>query len=134
MSSSLGQNPSSDFKSILDAGLSDALREYEKKTGKPLLDHPLATKLQQCDSVDAIKAIFRGQAEAFRKFGDGDKRLTECINLMVDVLSAFSDTIGVIAGIVRPKHSDRDNLRILSLNVSGIPPRSGHLYGDRGPS
>jgi hypothetical protein len=102
MSSTLRQNPSSDFKSILDAGLGRALSEYENKTGKPLLDHPLATKLQQCDSVDAIKAIFEGQAQAFRKSRDGDKRLMECINPMVDVLSVFSDTIGGAASIVRP--------------------------------
>jgi hypothetical protein len=102
MSSSLGQNPSSDFKSILDAGLSRALSEYEKKTRKPLFDHSLATQLQQCDSVDAIKAIFQGQVEAFQKFRDGDQRLMEWINPVVDVLSAFSDTIGAAAGIVRP--------------------------------
>jgi hypothetical protein len=102
MSSTLGQNPSSGFKSILDAGLSRALSEYEKKTGKPLLDDPLATKLQRCDSVGSIKAIFQGQAEEFQKFKDGDQRLMKWINPVVDVLSAFSDTIGAAAGIVRP--------------------------------
>ena len=51
-SSTPGQtsNLSSDFKPIPDAALS----EYKEKTGKELLDHPLATEVQQCDSVDAI--------------------------------------------------------------------------------
>ena len=96
------RGPLSDFKSILDAGLSRALCEYKKKTGKPLLEHPLATELQQCDSVDFIKAVFQGQAEAFQQFRDGDKRLMKWINPLVDVLSTFSDTIGEAAGIVRP--------------------------------
>lgn len=94
--------PSSDFKSILDAGLSRALSEYKEKTGKPLLDHPLATKVQQCDSVDAILAIFQGQAKAFQHFRDGDQSLMKWINPMVDILYKFSKTAGEIAGTVRP--------------------------------
>jgi hypothetical protein len=105
MSSSTSGQPStspSDFNSILNAGLNRALVEYRNKTGKPLLDHPLAAELQRCDSVDSIKAIFQVQAEAFQQFRDGDKRLMKWINPAVDVLSAFSDTIGGAAGIVRP--------------------------------
>ena len=103
-SSTPGQKstPSSDFKAILDAGLNRALSDYKNKTGKPLLDHPLAAQLRRCDSVDSIKAVFQVQAEAFQQFRDGDKRLTKWINPVVDVLSTFSDTIGGAAGIVRP--------------------------------
>ena len=130
MSSTLDQNPPSNFKSILDAGLNRALNEYEKKTGKPLFDNPLATKLKGCDSVDEIKIIFQGQAEAFQKFSDGNQRLMEWINPMVDVLSAFSDTIGAAASIVRPQNSDRDNLkRILSLSVQPFPPAGAIFAG-----
>ncbi|KAH9034483.1 hypothetical protein EDB85DRAFT_1889789 [Lactarius pseudohatsudake] len=81
--------PSSDFGSILDA----ALCEYKKKTGKELLDHPLATELQHCDSVDVILAIFQGQAEAFQQFRDGDQMLMKWISPMVDVLFTFSGTL-----------------------------------------
>jgi hypothetical protein len=94
--------PSSDFKSILDAGLRHALSEYKNKTGKPLLDQPLASELQRCDSVDAILAVFRGQAEAFQQFRDGDPRLMRWINPIVDVLYTFSGTFGDTAGAVRP--------------------------------
>jgi hypothetical protein len=98
-SSTQGQTsaPSSDFKSILDG----ALRKYEEKTGKSLLDDPLAAKLKQCESVDAIKGILRGQAEAFQQFRDGDQRLMKWIGPTVDVLCTFSDTLGGVAGIVR---------------------------------
>ena len=97
-SSTPGQSsaPSSDFKSILDTALS----KYEKETGKPLLDDPLATELKQCKSVDAIKAKFQGQAEEFRA-KDGGKRLMKWIGPTVDVLCTFSDTLGGVAGIVR---------------------------------
>ncbi|KAH9040868.1 hypothetical protein EDB83DRAFT_2318291 [Lactarius deliciosus] len=83
-----------DFKSILDA----ALTEYKEKTGKELLNHPLATEVQGCDSVDAIKAIFQGQAKAFQQFRDGDQRLMKWISPVVDILYRFSGTLGEVAG------------------------------------
>ncbi len=93
---------SSNFKSILDTALSHALSEYKKKTGNQLLDHPLATEVQRCDSVDAILAILQGQAEAFQEFRAGDQRLIKWISPMVDVLYTFSETLGGVAGMVRP--------------------------------
>ncbi|KAF8267765.1 hypothetical protein EI94DRAFT_1271583 [Lactarius quietus] len=105
MSSSIpGQTstPSSDFKSILDDGLSQALSEYKKKTGKSLLDHPLAAELQRCASADAIKAIFRVQAETVQRFRNRDQKLTKWIDPVVDVLYTFSDTLGGVAGIAFP--------------------------------
>ncbi|KAH9074709.1 hypothetical protein EDB83DRAFT_2653268 [Lactarius deliciosus] len=103
-SSTLGQTstPSSDFKSILDAALSHALSEYEKTTGNQLLSHPLATQMKRCDSVDAILAILRGQAEAFQQFRDGDHRLMMWISPVVDILYTFSDTLGGVAGMAFP--------------------------------
>ncbi|KAI9430051.1 hypothetical protein H4582DRAFT_2087663 [Lactarius indigo] len=89
---------SSDFKSILDG----ALNEYKKKTGKELLDHPLATELQQCDSVDVILTIFQGQAEAFQQFRDGDQRLMKWISPVVDVLFTFSGTLSEGVSLVFP--------------------------------
>ncbi|KAH9025604.1 hypothetical protein EDB85DRAFT_2149688 [Lactarius pseudohatsudake] len=88
MSSSTTATPS-DFKSILDA----ALTEYKNKTGKELLDHPLAAEVQRCDSVDAILALFQGQAKAFQQFRDSDQRLMKWINPVVDVLFTFSGTL-----------------------------------------
>ncbi|KAH9014257.1 hypothetical protein EDB84DRAFT_1443925 [Lactarius hengduanensis] len=98
-SSTPGQTATpSDFKSVLDAALS----EYKKKTGKDLHDHPLATEVQRCDSVDAIKAIFQGQAKAFQRFRDGDQRLMKWISPVVDVLYTFSGTLGEVAGMAFP--------------------------------
>ncbi len=88
---------SSNFNPILDA----ALIEYKKKTGKDLLDHPLATELQVCHSVDAILAIHRGQASGFKQFRDGDQRLMKWIGPLVHVLFAFSDTLREGVALVR---------------------------------
>jgi hypothetical protein len=90
-------SPPSDFKPILDAALS----EYKKKTGKELLDDPLATELRRCVSVDAILAILHGQAKAFQQFRDGDKRLMKWIGPLVHVLFAFSETLGEGVSLVR---------------------------------
>ncbi|KAF8269617.1 hypothetical protein EI94DRAFT_1699413 [Lactarius quietus] len=95
-----GQTSSSNFKSILDAALSHALNEYKKTTGKELLDHPLATELQRCGTVDGILAIFQRQADAFQQFRDGDHRLIKWISPVVDVLYTFSDTFGAVGGAV----------------------------------
>ena len=92
MSSSLQTStPLSDFKPILDAALSD----YNMKTGKELLDHPLAAEVQRCDTVDAALAILQDQAKAFQQFKDGDQRLVESISPLAQVLFAFSGTLGV---------------------------------------
>ena len=80
--------------------MSRALHEYKNKTGEELLDRPLATEVRRCDSVDAIKAIFQGQAKAFQQFRDGDHRLMKWIDPVVDVLYTFSDTLGGVAGMV----------------------------------
>ena len=84
------------FPDVLDA----ALRDYKNTTGKSLLDDPLADKVQQCDSVDTLKAIFQDQAKALRS-KDGDERSMKWIDPTVDVLSKISDTLGGVAGIVR---------------------------------
>ena len=102
-SSTPGQSsaPSSDFKSILDAALS----EYVKKTGKPLLDDPLAANLQGCESVrestEAIIAILRGQVEAFQQFRDGDMRWLDPTLNALNTFSAVLDTVGSSVGLVR---------------------------------
>ncbi|KAN0141929.1 hypothetical protein V8E53_000391 [Lactarius tabidus] len=95
-SSTLGQasTSSSNLKSILDAALSRALSHYKDKTGNGLLDHPLAIGMHRCASVDAIKAVYQGQAEAFQQFRDGDQRLMRWITRVVDVLYTVSETLG----------------------------------------
>ena len=88
---------SSQFKSILDAALS----EYKTKTGNDLVDNSLAKELQSCESVEAVLDIFQRQAMAFDNFRDGDKRLMKWIGPSVDVLYAISATLGQGVSMVR---------------------------------
>ena len=81
--------PLPDFKLILDA-----LSDYRTKTGKELLDHPLATELIHCDTVDAVLAIVQDQARAFQSFKDGDQGLAKWTSQFVQVLFAFFGTLG----------------------------------------
>ncbi len=83
--------PLSNFKPVLDATLS----EYKKKTGRELLDHPIAAELQRCDTVDTVLAILQDQAREFQQFKDGDQRLMKWIGPLAQVLFAFSGTLVV---------------------------------------
>ena len=49
-----GQSGPSRFQNLFEA----AFQEYEKQTGKTLANHPLAEKLQNCDSVESVTAVF----------------------------------------------------------------------------
>jgi hypothetical protein len=66
-----------------------ALQAYEKKAGISLAQHPLAIKLQNTDSVEAIAAIFQDQAQAFRDLQGSDK-IMKSLNATVSILSKLS--------------------------------------------
>ena len=89
LSSLQTSTPLPDFKLILDA-----LSDYRTKTGKELIDHPLATELLRYDTVDAVLAIVQDQARAFQSFNDGDQELTKWTSQFVQVLFAFFGTLG----------------------------------------
>lgn len=81
----------SNVKQILDVALSD----YKKKTGIELVDQPLTTDVQRCDTVDAVLTILQDQAKELQQFKDGDHRLMEQIGPLTQVLFAFAGTLGV---------------------------------------
>ena len=80
---------SSNFQDIFQV----ALKSYQKQTKKDLLTHPLASRLQDCDSTNAILAILQDQVREFDKSRGGDERLTKWLGPTVNVLNAFSATI-----------------------------------------
>lgn len=106
--SSVQTSPSPpNFKLIFDAALSD----YKRNTGKDLLDHPLATELQRCDTVDAVLAILQDQATAFQPIKDGELGLMKRISPLVQALFAFSGSLG---------EGDVDLVLLMSL-IFGVP-------------
>jgi fungal STAND N-terminal Goodbye domain len=87
---------SPNFQSLFDA----ALKEYEKKTKKDLLAHPLAVQLQNCHSTTAILAVLQDQVQEFDQHRRDGQRLTKWLNPTVNVLYALSATLSEGVGIV----------------------------------
>ena len=77
---------SSSFETIFNV----ALVKYTKQTGKDLRDHPLADKIDNCDSPDSILDIFQEQARGFDEFRNGDTKLFKWLRPVVNVLHALS--------------------------------------------
>jgi hypothetical protein len=87
---------SSNFQLIFN----DALKAYEKRTKKDLLGHPLAARLQTLDSASTILALLQEQAPGLDRSRSGDERWTKWLDPTVNVLLAFSATVGRGAGLV----------------------------------
>ena len=90
---------SSHLQVLFDA----ALHDYQKQTGIALAEHPLAEKLQNCDSVESITAVLCEQTQAFREFQGNDKVLKP-LKKAISVLYKLSATanFGQDIGMVRP--------------------------------
>jgi hypothetical protein len=96
ISPNASSSSSSNFQSVFNA----ALDAYEKKTKTKLLTHPLAAQLQSCDSPTAILSVLQDLIQQFDRRRRSDERLTNWLNPTVNVLYAFSSTIGQGVGLV----------------------------------
>jgi len=86
----------SNFDSIFNA----ALQAYKKKTGKDITSHPLATELQSCHSPDTVLAVLRTKIPSLDPSQSGDERFATCLTPIVNVLYAFTATLGDGVGLV----------------------------------
>jgi hypothetical protein len=93
------QSESSRFQVLF----ASALQDYEKQTGIPLPNHPLAEQLQNCQSVELVTTLLQEQAQAFSKFRGSDK-IMKLLKSVVSVLSRVSAaaTLGQDFGLVCP--------------------------------
>jgi hypothetical protein len=87
---------SSNFQLILD----NALKAYKKRTKKDLLKHPLADRLQACDSPSSILTVLQEQVQELDESQRSNERLTKWLDPTVNVLHAFSETLGESIGLV----------------------------------
>ena len=85
--------PSSNFQIIFD----DALKAYEKRTKKDLLKHPLADRFQKCDSASSILTVLQEQVQ---ELDQSQRTNTKWLDPTVNVLLAFSETLGEGVGSV----------------------------------
>jgi len=74
--------------------LNNALKAYEKQTKHDLLAHPLAAELQACQSPSSILVVLQQQVQQLNRSRATDDRLTKWLDPTVNVLYAFSETIG----------------------------------------
>ena len=78
----------------------NALKAYEKRTKNDLLAHPLAAQFQACDSPSAVVFVLQQQVQELNQSRSGDGRLTNWLGPTVNVLYAFSSTLGEGVGLV----------------------------------
>ena len=91
----------SNFNAIFEK----ALKAYTKKTKQDLTANPLATQLQECNSPEAIMTILQDQIDQFRQSQRGDERLQKWLSPTINVLYAFSETLGQGVGLVNINRS-----------------------------
>ncbi|KAH9022682.1 hypothetical protein EDB85DRAFT_1895125 [Lactarius pseudohatsudake] len=97
----MSQTPSTaSSSSNLQAIFNASIKEYQKKTKKDILLHPLMDQLQTCNSPADILAVLRTQVQQFEQSTSGDNKLTRWLNPTVNVLYAFSGALGEGVGLV----------------------------------
>lgn len=80
-----------------------ALGDYEKQTGISLAKHPLAARLQECQSIESVTAVLQEQARSFSEF----RKRVEIMKSLKGVVSTVFrvSTVGAFGhyiGMVRP--------------------------------
>ena len=108
------QPASSHLKVLFDA----ALQDYEGKTGIALAEHPLAERLQACDSIESITAVLHEQTQAFNQFR-GKEKLMKLLKNAVSALYKLSAgaKLAEVIGVVHLKA-----LMESSIRLTLIPP------------
>ncbi|KAI9437442.1 hypothetical protein H4582DRAFT_2057816 [Lactarius indigo] len=79
-----------------------AMKAYEKRTKTNIATHPLAAKLKSCDNPSDILAVLRAQVQVFVRSQSADEKLTKWLDPTVNVLLAFSETVGNAVGLAFP--------------------------------
>jgi len=129
------QSQSSHFRILFES----ALQDYQIQTGTTLPNHPLAEKLQYCNSVESVTAVLQEQARAFTEFRGGDDTIIKSLKSVVSVLYTLcaGTALGEAIGLVRPKVSIAhipDDLFCSLSHLQGrysLPSPSFSLYDPR---
>ena len=97
MSQNFPENSSiSNYQVIFD----NALKVYKNKTGKDLASDPLIRKLESSNSPDAVLDFLREQIPGFNQSGSSHDWPMKWLDPAVNVLCAFSSTIGGAVSLV----------------------------------
>ena len=93
--------PPASFQPILDAAIID----YAMQIGIDPVKHPIVVQLRSCHSPDDVLKLLEVQANEFKVFRDGNRKLIDCLNPVVKVIHAFSAVLGQAASFVSRKPS-----------------------------
>ena len=96
MSQTSPVTPEANYQVIFDS----ALEVYEKKTGKDLTSHPLLGIFETCNSPDAVLAVLHTQILGPGKPPSSGDKFLAWLNPTINVLNAFSATVGGGVGLV----------------------------------
>ena len=84
---------SPNFQLIFD----NAVNAYKKRTKIDPLMHPLANRLETCDSASSILALLQEQVQ---ELNQSQRNNMKWLDPTVNVLHAFSETFGEVVGSV----------------------------------
>jgi hypothetical protein len=75
----------------------NALKAYKKRTKNDPLMHPLADRLEACNSASSILTVLQEQVQ---ELDESQRNNTKWLDPTVNVLHAFSETLGEGVGSV----------------------------------
>jgi hypothetical protein len=104
-----------------------ALQDYQNQTGTTLPNHPLAEKLQYCDSVESVTAVLREQARAFTEFRGDDGKIMKSLKGVVSVLYTLSASTALGEAIGLVCSNALMEILLLMLHLAAIPTRKSHI-------
>ena len=110
MSTTSSANPTPSSSSNFQLIFNTAIKAYEKRTKRDLLAHPLASQLQACNSPTSVLAVLQSQVDDLDQIRKSDERLTKWLRPTINVLIAFSGTLGEGVSLV--------GLRVISLGTT----------------
>ncbi|KAH8989780.1 hypothetical protein EDB86DRAFT_3245115, partial [Lactarius hatsudake] len=110
--------PSISFKPILDA----ALAEYTNQVGIDLTTYPLADTLRSCNSPDDVLKLLEDNANKFKDFRNGNRKLLNWLSPVVQVVHTLSAVLGASIALVpfEPAKAVFAGVDILIAAASGV--------------
>jgi hypothetical protein len=100
------------------------LDTYRKRTKNDLLTHPLAAQLQTCRTPATILAMLQEQVLGLDQSQRGDVRWSKWLDPTVNVLFAFSTTIGAGVSLVFAELINHPKICVLTFIGRYFRPRT----------
>ena len=79
-----------------------ALEDYKQQTGIELAQHPLARRLEDCNSVESVADVLREQAQDLDKLREKDKvlkplkKVLTVLQILPSAAANFAQDVGLV--------------------------------------